>query len=120
VAVDVEVLVLLGVAEGEYVAVGLAVDVGVLVRLGLGVTRGAVAVVPMYGKGVTVWTSGDVTSVGGAVVDVGVGVNVGTMPGVDEGVLAGRGVSEAAAPSVGDGATLGTTWIPTGAPGGTM
>ena len=113
-AVDVEVLVLLGVA------VGLAVDVGVLVGLGLGVTRGALAVAPMYGEGVTVWTAADVPSVGGAVVDVGVGVNVGTMPGVDEGVSEARGVSEAGAPSVGDGAKLGTTGIPTGPPGGTV
>lgn len=119
-AVDVEVLVLLGVAVGEYVAVGLAVDVGVLVGLGVGVTGGAVAVAPMYGEGVIVWTAGDVPSVGGAVVDAGVGVNVGTMPGVDEGVSEARGVAEAGAPSIGDGATLGTTGIPIGPPGGTV
>ena len=45
-AVDVEVLVLLGVAVADCVAVGLAVDVGVLVGVRLGVTGDAVAVAP--------------------------------------------------------------------------
>lgn len=114
VAVDVEVLVLLGVA------VGLAVDVGVLVGGRVGVTGGTVAVAPMDGEAVTVWTAGGVPSVGAAVVDVSARVNVGTIPGVGEGVAAGHGVSEAGAPCVGDCATVGTMEIPTGPPGGTM
>jgi hypothetical protein len=120
VAVEVEVAVLLGVAVGEWVAVGLAVNVDVLVGLGVGGTGGAVALALKTGEGVTVCTSGDALSVGRAAVDVEVGTDVTTMPGVDEGVSDAHGVGEDGAPSVGDGATLGTTWIPRPPPGGTV
>jgi hypothetical protein len=51
-------------------------------------------------------------SIGGATVDMGVGVKVGTRPGVNEGVSEG--------PAVGAVVTLGVKRIATGPLGGTM